>query len=375
VSRAVCLHRLSEIKPESLPGFSIAAYTTARQELLTALGTLNVAGLVLDLDQPDAVNTIITALELKPSLGIVGVTSGRDIKLAIAAQRAGCAQFATRPLDANDLAAALRQAISRTPEAQAVGRTIAVLGAIGGAGSTTIACHLAVELAQSTASTTALFDFDLEFGGVARAFDLKARYTVADLASAGAVDSFLLDKTAVKLPAGVHVFARPRTIREAHEIDETAAAAILRAAGLTYRYLIVDVPHRLDPITGAAIEGCDKLLLVLQLTVPSLDNAARMLDVIAAEGIPKDRIEIVVNRYRKNMHSCTVEMVEKQLGYKVLTVVPSDYQSVRSAIDVGKPLGKRSPVRSAIRAAAVRFARQDMPPRRKTWLAKLGLRS
>ncbi len=375
MTRAVCIHRLTEIRPESIPDFTVAAYTTACQELLTAIGTLDVAGLVLDLDQPDAINVIIATLELKANLGIVGVTAGRDVNVVIAAQRAGCAQFVTRPIDANDLEAVLRQAMSRTSETSPIGQTLAVLGAIGGAGSTTIACHLAVELAQLTASTTALFDLDFEFGGVARAFDLDARYSIADLASAGAVDSFLLDKTAVKLPSGVHVFARPRTIREAHEIGETAVTTILRAASQTYRHLLLDVPHRLDPITGAAIESCDRLLLVLQLTVPSLDNAARMLEAISAEGIPEDRIEIVVNRYRKNTQNCTIEMIEKQLGYKVLTVVPSDYQSVRSAVDVGKPLGKRNPVRAAIREAAVRFARQDKPPRRKTWLAKLGIGS
>jgi pilus assembly protein CpaE len=373
VNRAVCIHRVPEIKPGSIPDFNVAAYTTARQELLTALGTLNVVGLVLDLDQPEAVNTIIAALELKPNLGVVGITAGRDVKHVIAAQRAGCTQFATRPLDANDLAAALRQAISRTREAPRVSQTIAVFGATGGAGSTTIACHLAVELAQFTASPTALFDLDFEFGGVARAFDVDARYSIADLASAGAVDSFLLDKTAIKLPSGVHVFARPRGIREAHAIDETAVASILRAASEAYRYVVLDVPHRLDPITGVAIESCDKLFLVLQLTVPGVENAGRIMNALGAEGIPENRLEIVVNRFRKNVHTCTIETVEKQLRRRVSVVVPSDYQSVRSAIDAGTPLGKRNPVRSAIREAAIRFARQNVPPKRKTWLAKLGL--
>lgn len=371
--RAVCIHRLPEIKAGSIPDFTIAACTTARKELLTALGTLDVAALVLDLDQPDAINTIIEVRELKPDLGIVGVTAGHDVKHVIGTQRAGCTRFATRPLDTDDLAVALRQAINRPGETPSVSRTITVLGAIGGAGSTTIACHLAVELAQFTASPTAVFDLDFEFGGVARAFDLDARYSIADLASAGAVDSFLLEKTGVKLRSGVYAFARPSNVREAHEIDETAVAMILRAASQTYRYVVLDVPHRLDPVTGAAIENCDKLLLVLQLTVPSVDNARRIIDAVSAKGVPEDRIEIIINRYRKNMHSCTIEMIEKQLRQKVLAVVPSDYQSVHNAIDVGKPLGKRSSVRGAIREAAIRLADQDAPRERNSWLAKLGL--
>jgi Flp pilus assembly CpaE family ATPase len=81
----------------------------------------------------------------------------------------------------------------------------------------------------------------------------------------------------------------------------------------------------------------------------------------------------VVNRYRKNMHTCTVSMVEKRLHQKVSIIVPNDYHSVRNALDTGKPLAKRNPVRSAIRQAAVRLAGQEIASKRKSWLAKLGI--
>jgi len=373
MTRSILVHRVPEIEPDMIPDFAIAAYTAMRDELMTAVGALDVAAVVLDLDEPDATGVVIKALELKPNLGIVGVTGNRDIESLIAAQRAGCRQIVIRPIDPSDLLMALRQAVSLPDEAPADGQTIAVLGAIGGAGSTTIACHLAVELARLVEGPTALFDLDLEFGGVARAFDLSPRFTFADIANAGAIDACVLERAAVSLPTGVEVFARPPTVLEAHGVDENTTRAILRAARRTYPCVLLDVPRHLDAITGVAIEECNKLVLVLQLTVPSLDNARQIITALGDEGIALDRIEIVVNRYRKNVNSCTVEKVERELRRHVLGVVPSDYQAVRRASDIGKPLAQRNPVRSAIREMAVKLSGKGETSKDKSWLEKIGL--
>jgi pilus assembly protein CpaE len=208
---------------------------------------------------------------------------------------------------------------------------------------------------------------------VADAFDLAPTYTIADLATAGTVDAALLEKASTVLPMGVHVFARPRTIQEAHATDESVVRNILQTAHRTYPYVVLDLPRYLSPITGAAIEQCTKLLLILQLTVPSVKNARRMIDAFRAEGIPDDRIELVVNRYRKYANSCTTENVEDQLERRILATVPSDYKAVHSALDTGKPLMRKNLVRAAIRDMAARLTGYEKSVKQGTWLPKLSL--
>ncbi|MEP0847460.1 MAG: hypothetical protein HRF50_11685 [Phycisphaerae bacterium] len=374
MSQTVCVHQLSEVQSDMLPGFRIVSHTSSRKDLMDAIGTRSPGALIIDLDEPDALNTIVEALEVRPQLAVVGVTQGTDLKYIIAAQRAGCSHISTRPLDPNDLVVALRHAIDQTGEATMASETFALLGSIGGAGTTTIACHLAVELAQLDSLPTALFDLDLDFGGVARSLDLTPQFSVADLASAGAVDAVLLEKAAVRLDSGPFVFARPPGIPEAHAVDEHALRNILKASSRVYRYVLLDLPRKLDHLTGAAIEHCNKLLLVLQLTVPSIDNAKRFIDALTAEGVGQDRLEIVVNRYRKNLANCTIELVERQLGQNVIGVIPSDYESVNKAIDIGTTLSQRSPVRTAIRQLAERLTGRDEKKKPANWLSKVGLR-
>jgi pilus assembly protein CpaE len=172
---------------------------------------------------------------------------------------------------------------------------------------------------------------------------------------------------------GIHVFARPRTIQEAHATDESIVRSILQTAHRSFPYIVLDLPRYLSPITGAAIEQCSKLLLVLQLTVPSVKNARRIIEAVRAEGIPDDRIELVVNRYRKHANSCTNEIVEQQLKRRVLATVPSDYKAVHSALDTGKPLMRKNLVRVAIRDMAARLTGHDESAKRSAWLPNLGL--
>jgi pilus assembly protein CpaE len=368
----LCIHGVRDLTPEALPGFAILATTSTRRELLEALGALPIETLLIDLDCQEALDLIVAARELQPDLGIVGVTGRNDLAAAIAAQRAGCNQFVARPIDMDDLLEALRRAHA-TGGVGRPGTTIAMIGATGGCGTTTLACHLAVELACISRARTAIMDLDLEFGGVARAFDLRPTHTLSDLARAGAIDADLLSRAAASTPCGVDVFARPATLRESLELDESAVEQIVRVAATTYPYLVLDLPRRLSPLTGLAIESCSKLLVVVQLTVPSIDNARRLMLAVGEDGFDSDRLEVVVNRHRKGVHQCTLDMLEQQLARKVFAVVPNDYQAVREAIDTGQPLSQRNPVRKAIQELAQRLIGRENPPAGARWLGALGL--
>lgn len=348
MKRNICLHNLPELDPAMLPDFFVTARTSSRPELLDALSAQDLACLVIDLDAPDAFSVITQVLEVNASLGIVGVTATSDLNYAINAQRAGCRQLATRPIDPSDLVIAIRRALNVSTDEGPPNRTIALFGSVGGAGTTALACNLAIELAALKQGRCSIFDLDFEFGGVARAFDLTPQFTIADLAAAGAVDAVLLSKAAHELPAGVDVIARPPQLRDAHTIDDNAIRSIVRAAQHQYPFVVLDLPRRIDPVVGAAVEASHTLLIVVQLTVPALDNAGRVIDALRDEGVTSDRIQVVVNRYRKGTHTVTLNMVERQLRRKPIAVIPSDFQAVNAALDTGGQLATRNSVRSAV---------------------------
>ena len=68
------------------------------------------------------------------------------------------------------------------------------------------------------------------------------------------------------------------------------------------------------------------------------------------------------------------ETVETELGKPVFGVIPNDYQSIATAIDLGEPISAQSPIRAAIRQIASRLANREQATSGKTgWLSKLRL--
>src|SRR5262249_10488269 len=158
------------------------------------------------------------------------------------------------------------------------GRTISVIPACGGAGGTTVSCYLATALAEAAKSTAAVIDLDLEFGTVASMWDITPRYTVADIASAGTVDKMLIEDAMIDLPCSVGILPRPIQIEQAHSVHDAIVRNLIEATRQLYPYVILDLPRKMDAIAGTAIQASDKLLIVVELTVASVDNAARLTD-------------------------------------------------------------------------------------------------
>ncbi len=357
----ICVYGLNEEGDLSaLAEYNVVARTHSREELRLALGSLRPRVLIIDLDDADSATVITEALEVAPEICVVGVTGDRDPKAMIAAIRVGCKQLTPKPLDSNDLVIAIRRALNEAPEHQLSGKTVGVISAVGGAGGTTLSCYLAAGLSQTTKASSLVIDLDLDFGGVARAWDLNPSHSIGDLAGAGTVDAVLLKKAAVELPSGVSVLARPRTIEEGHAVEESIIGPLIRTARGVYSQVVIDLPRKLDAVTGAAIEMCDKLLIIVQYTVPAVDNARRLIDVLTRLGTEEHRIEVVANRYRKNTHVVTTEVIEETLKRKVFGIVPNDYKAVSTAIDMGQPMDSRNHVFAAIKGMAAALSGQEV---------------
>lgn len=371
----VCIHKLDDVPEYDLLGLRIAARTYDRVDLRSALQSLRPRVLILDADDPSACEIVVESLEILPQLCIIGVTDQSNPQTIVNVIRAGCKQLATKPLDPNDLHTAIRRALNDTQEFHQSGQIYGLISAIGGAGATTLACHLARALVEFRKATTLLVDLDLEFGGVARAWDCNPKFSIADLASAGAVDAILLKRAVCELPKGVSILTRPASIQQAHTLDDTLISQVLRTARGVFPHVIVDLPRRLDALTGAALGQCDKLLIVIQFSVPAVDNARRLMEALTAAGFDADRIEVVGNRYRKNTHMVDSSVVTDNLRKQLFGIVPNDFKTVSRSIDLGEPVDARSPVYRAVQEIAGKLTGQKAPESQGGWFRLLSSRS
>ena len=98
----------------------------------------------------------------------------------------------------------------------------------------------------------------------------------------------------------------------------------------------------LDPVTIAALDLADDILLIMTLDIPGIRNTKRALKVFERLGYPPGKIRVVVNRWSKNV-DVELQKVEAHLDEQLIGFVPNDYGKVMNSINLGRPLVQTDP--------------------------------
>jgi pilus assembly protein CpaE len=316
-----------------------------------------------------------------PSCSIIGISAQIDPANIIAAMRAGCSQFVCAPVDAEDL----RQALLRIQATRMVNtkgargaRRICVIGSSGGVGTTTVACNLAMELANLSNRRCALVDLNLELGDVGGVFDSRSKFSVADVCAEGVdIDCTVLTQALHELPGKVSLLTRPEKLEDAELATPGGVQGLLGTLAEMFPYVVVDLPRSFTPCTVAALRGACLVLIVSQLGVSSIRNAMRVYKELTRLNFDDDGIQIVLNRCNSTFERITADNVVDHFGKPVYAMIPNDYHRVQTSHDVGHPIvadAPDAPVRLAIQELARKIAPSEIA-REKAVASSSGLLS
>lgn len=345
---------------QNFPHLRIVGQVASAEEMLDWVGRLNVDLAVINLDSEGAFSVAEQVRHAAHRCGILGISRSSDPNFIIRAMRAGCNQYVRYPVDQNDLREALDQITTQVAPRTTGSRRICVVGASGGAGSTTVACNLAIELAALAESECGLVDLNLELGDVGCLFDIQPVYSVADVCKDNMdIDRSVIEKAFHRLACNVSVLVRPHQLEEAYEVTSEGVLGMLNEARSVFPFMVVDLPRAFDPVSAAALTDADRVLIVSQLSVAAIRNATRIHEWLRKMGTPENNIGVVLNRAGSSAGHITLEDVEAHFGKPVFAIVPNDYRRVQSSLDVGYSDVKddaRNPVQQAIREMARKIA-------------------
>lgn len=222
-----------------------------------------------------------------------------------------------------------------------LGEIIAIHGAKGGVGTTSVAVNLAVATQLASHQRVALVDANLYSGDVAAALHLMSRSSLADLTtSMNELDQEFLVRASVRHTSGLHAFLAPNDFVRAQVITGDHIMRILRVMRQHYDYVIVDTCSLPDQVTSAALEIANRIVLVVTPEVPALKNAARSLRLAAEFGY-RQKISVVLNR-AKSRGAVSTRDIEEHLHVPISVSIRSDGRSLPAAINAGNPvIGKR----------------------------------
>lgn len=321
--------------------------------------------LLVNLDPgPELILPIIGEVAAANShVAVFAVSRSTEGSLILQAMRLGVKEFFPRPIDMDMLQEAAEKIASRRVETGHHGKLITVTGTSGGVGATTLATNLAVEFGQLATGKVTAVDLDFRFGQVATFLDVDPTYTLADLCqSAEQLDASTISRALTTHNCGINVLSRPLHFAEADAVTAAACVGVLSSLLQMNEYVVTDGPTRFDQSAHSVFALSDLNILVVQLVVPSVRNALRIVDAMRQSGYNMDRTRIVCNRIGREAGHLSVQNVSETLGMDVFATVPDDWDSVSGAINLGEPLLSHSPkskVRMAIQEIAARVHRQQ----------------
>jgi pilus assembly protein CpaE len=319
-------------------------------------------GLVaIDTNPEKALDLVTRLASASPNCAVLVISSSNDGSLILQALRAGAKEFLTQPVRIEDLLAALSRINDRRfgrGEARPRGsQVIAVAGAIGGVGTTTVAVNLGCILAQNQQNSVALIDLDLCLGDADVFLDTIPDYTLVDVAqNVTRLDFTLLKRSLTKHSSGLYLLPRPVQLEDMSLITPDDLQRVIGLLKATFTHLVLDLSKGYTAIDLVALEMANEILLITQLDLPCLRNVVRLVMSFGnMEGF-SDKVKIIVNRVGLESGQITLKKAEETIGKEVFWQLPNDYRSTIDARNNGVPLIDSAP-KAAITQSFIALAK------------------
>ncbi len=250
----------------------------------------------------------------------------------------GAAEFLYPPLTASLKEALQRVAdeAKRQNDQQGRGRVAGFVSAKGGCGATTIAAHTALEIPSLTGEKVLLADLDLESGLVSFLMGISTPYSVLDVVeNLDRLDANFWKGLISEGRPGVDVLSSVQmpNLRPAPNPDQMHD--LIRFLRGQYGAVIFDLGRSVTPMLLATYEHVDSLFVVATLEVPALHRAEQIVTTMLNRGLPKDRLQVILNRMPRDP-DVTIPELEKMMGTPIFTTVPSDYPALNECYSEGK---------------------------------------
>ena len=324
---------------------------------LTSAGDLfdteGAAAVVIDLDasredEIQALARLMLRIGSRPP--VVVVTQSFDEAVARRLLQMRVADFLTKPVQPIELVRTCARVAAGPTAIEATEAQITTfLPAVGGAGVTTLAIQTALLLLGSGPrgrSSTCLVDLDFQHGACADYLDLVPRLDLKEIEPRPErLDRQLLEVMLSYHASGLAVVAAPNRPAEMRTFDPDMVTRLLDLVSTNFDYVVIDMPRTWFSWTDNVLLGSNRLLIVSEMTVPSLRQAKQLVAAIRERLGDEPQPQVIVNRFEQRMFASglTRADVRQALGEDFVAAVPNHYRIVREAIDRGVTLEEVKP--------------------------------
>ena len=343
-------------KTRGWPGNSVLAGGPA-EAVATLAGIATPRLLLIDLSEcAEPVADLAALAEVcDPGTRLVTMGSVNDVHLFRAVMELGAEDYLLKPVAADALEAALDRADEPAAAADepGLGRLVAVIGARGGVGASTVAINIAWMMAHEQGLRVALVDLDVYFGTISLALDLEpGRGFREALENPGRIDGLFIERAMVRASDNLFVLGAEEALANPFSFDPAALDLLLEKLRHGFDCVVVDLPRFAARTQVGSLAAPAAVAVVSDSTLAGMRDTLRLVELVREEA-PAADLRVVVNRAGGDGR---VEMTkadfQRGADLSVDHVIPCEAKAASASSGAGKALAEvagRGRMASALR--------------------------
>jgi CheY-like chemotaxis protein/MinD-like ATPase involved in chromosome partitioning or flagellar assembly len=318
-------------------GYQISAATNGQQGLEKAFEE-DPDLILLDVMMPDMDGYEVTRrLRQNPSTfetPILMFTAKTQLDDKVIGFEVGANDYLTKPTHPSELQARVKTLLSRVSEKRANshpskdenrGYVIGVLGARGGLGTTTMAVNLGAGLQGRTKSEVIVAEMLPGQGALALDVGVTSTKGLVDLLGLSKLSEITREnarEALVQHGSGLKLLLASDRPRDMHLINQTANyEAIVRRLATLARFVVLDLGVGIQPFAEKLLPLCDQVFIVLEGVPNTIIHTKALIDDIAALGITKKTIKVVLNNRIRSDTQLPSSQVQAKLDHEILSTL------------------------------------------------------
>jgi pilus assembly protein CpaE len=299
----------------------------------------------------------------EPGVTVIAIGDRNDVGLYRDLVQAGVSEYIVKPVTVQLLAKALSSTptvAEGSPISWKLGKMVAVVGARGGVGSTTLVMNLAWYLANRQNRRVLLLDLDLQNGDCALALNLKPTPGLREaLVNPVRIDSVFIERTVAILGDRLFVLSAEEPLRADAEFTAEAVETLVGVLRTQFHYIIADVPRIPAAPYRQALDIADVRVIVADQTLRSVRDTVRLRDALGKRD-PASSDFLVVNRSGEG--GCQAVTLEEMAKVKLR---PNFVIPFRPKLFTAPGPARRGAFTEAVAALAAEIS--GRVPERKQW--------
>src|SRR5438128_1863368 len=276
-----------------------------------------------------------------PGTRVIVIGTSADITPYRELVRRGVNDYVIGPVEVLDVVRSICSLFSAS-EAVTVGRMIAVVGAKGGVGASTVAHNIAWHIARDVALDSVVIDLDLAFGTASLDYNQDPVQGIANAVfSPDRLDSSFMERLLAKCTDNLSLLAAPAALDQVYDFGADAFDSIFDTLRMTTPCIVLDVPHQWTAWTRRALVGADDILIVAEPDLANMRNTKNMMNMLKSAR-PNDRPPLYcINQV--GMHKrpeIELRAFAKTIETQPIATVPFDSKTFGTAANNGQMIAE-----------------------------------